>query len=71
MGTLRVLKEGLSLDGDSLIMNRLIASHIESRKNDIIILSSDMSHSLSVRNQDGRMEHLMTMGNMLLKIAFA
>lgn len=71
MGTLNVLKEGLMLDGDSFIMDRLIASNIQSRKSDMITLKNGMYYSIAVRDQEGRTEHLMAMGNTLFHSAFA
>lgn len=65
MGALRVLKEGLRLEGNSFIMNKLISSHITSKKNDIIVLNSDAYFSFAVRNQGGHIENVMIMGNNL------
>lgn len=62
MGQLKILSNGLRLDGRAFIMDKLIASSIRSRTNQPIVFESSRNFTLVTRKRNGQIENLIYMG---------
>lgn len=63
MGQLKIITNGIRVDGKVFVMDRLIASTIKSRPTHPIVIESAKNFTLSTRNRNGRLENLMFIGN--------
>lgn len=64
MGQLRIISNGLRMDGKAFIMDRLIASSIRSRPNQPIVLESSSNFTLVTRKRNGQIENLIYLGEL-------
>ncbi|KAF0303148.1 Zeta-sarcoglycan [Amphibalanus amphitrite] len=62
IGDLRVVKGGIVLEGDSWVLNQLVASHIRSSRHQPISFQSSKNFSINVRNAVGELESQLTLG---------
>ncbi|XP_043190317.1 zeta-sarcoglycan-like isoform X2 [Amphibalanus amphitrite] len=63
IGDLRVVKGGIVLEGDSWVLNQLVASHIRSSRHQPISFQSSKNFSINVRNAVGELESQLTLGS--------
>ena len=59
---MRVVKGGIVLEGDSWVLNQLVASHIRSSRDQPISFQSSKNFSINVRNAAGELESQLTLG---------
>lgn len=62
MGQLKIISNGLRMDGKAFIMDRLIASNIRSRPNQPVVLESSSNFTLVTRKRNGQIENLIYLG---------
>lgn len=67
MGQLKIISNGLRMDGRAFIMDKLIASSIRSRSNQPVVLESSSNFTLVTRRRNGQIENLIYLGEPLVE----
>ena len=65
MGRLKILGQGILLDGEAYILDRLVAAHVRSRRGVPIVFESSRNITLFADRSDGsKLHNRLTLGEM-------
>jgi hypothetical protein len=70
MGSLKIVSNGVHLDGEAYLMDRLVASHIRSRAGKSLTFESARNLTIFARKSDARVANKLFLGNSVLMQSF-